>query len=94
MAQDWAESEARYRELMERYEERKKKYSKLTEQIDKAQAADKTIGHFIDLLRKKKKPVTEFDENLWGGMAQGMTINPDGKVTVIFKGGYEVKISM
>ncbi len=79
---------------MERYEERKKRYSELAEQIDKAQAAEKTIGHFIDLLRKKKKPVTEFDENLWGGMAQGMTINPGGKVTVTFKGGYEVKISM
>ncbi len=65
---------------MKRYEKRKKRYSELTEQIDKAQAADKTIGHFIDLLRKKKKPVTEFDENLWGGMVQGMTIHLDGKL--------------
>ncbi len=66
MAQDQAEYETRCRELMERYEERKKRYSELAEQIDKAQAAEKTIGHFIDLLRKKKKPVTEFDEELWG----------------------------
>ena len=67
VAQNQIEYEGRYKELMGRYEERNERLSALTEQIEKAKAADKIIGHFVDLLRDMNETVTEFDENLWGG---------------------------
>ncbi len=84
-AQDQTEYEGRYQEMMERYEERNEKFLALTEQIEKAKAADKIIGHFIDLLRNMNETVTEFDENLWGGMAESKTIRPKKNITVTFK---------
>ncbi len=76
---------------MERYEERNERFSALTKQIEKAKAADKIIGHFIDLLRDMNETVTEFDENLWGGMAESITIRSKENITVTFNGGYEVR---
>ena len=92
IAQDQSDYEKRYRELMERYEERKRRHTELTEQIAKAKAADKIIGHFIDLLWQMNEAEIDFDENLWGGMVESITVHSKEKVTVTFKGGYKVKV--
>ena len=34
----------------------------------------------------------DFDENLWGGMVESITVHSKEKVTVTFKGGYKVKV--
>lgn len=49
---------------MERYEERKERYTELTKQIAKAKAADKIIDHFVELLWQIDETEMDYDENL------------------------------
>lgn len=50
------------------------------------------ITEFIGRLWRMDGIGTEFDGNLWGGMAESMTVRTDGSVRVRFKGGAETII--
>lgn len=61
--------------------------------IRNARAKEEAVKGMIETLRSMDGVGSEFDEALWCGMAESMTVYADGKVTVRFKGGAEVSVA-
>ena len=50
------------------------------------------VERFIEELRKKDAPVTEFSDNLWLNTVQSVKVETDGSMVFVFKNGTEVKV--
>lgn len=84
--------EKSYNNLVYRYEEKKVRYDELTVAIAEKQAQKEIIGNFIKTIKKMDGMVGTFDEGLWGGMVEYVTIFNKKKVIFTFKGNIEIKI--
>ena len=91
-AQNQDEYERRYNALAGQYEAKKARYDELEGQIAYARARGESVENFIRLLRNLDGTFGEFDEELWGGMVERVTIWAKGDVEFTFKNGYSVKV--
>ncbi len=64
----------------------------MTDKIELAQASDQILGNFIEMLQEMDGCITEFEDRLWAGTVESMTIHEKGKATVRFKGGIEIDV--
>lgn len=85
--------EKRYNSLVERFEDKKIKYEELAAIIADKQARSEIIGNFIKTIKKMDRIVETFDEGLWGGTVEYVTIINRKKVVLTFKGGIEITVS-
>lgn len=84
--------EKRYNSLVDRYEVKKTRYDELTAVIADKQAKSEIIGSFVKTIKKMDGMVETFDEGLWGGMIEYVTVFNKKKVTFTFKGGIEITV--
>ena len=91
VAQDQEEYQKRYDGLVQRYEATKKKYDELVERIEQKEARGERMRQFIKTLQKQEEIITEFDETLWGGMVDYVTIGKENR-SVTFKDGTEITV--
>ncbi|MBU5471632.1 recombinase family protein [Falcatimonas sp. MSJ-15] len=91
VAQDQEEYQKRYDGLVQRYEAAKKEYDELAERIEQKEAQGERMRQFIKTLQKQEGIITEFDETLWGGMVDYVTIGKEER-SVTFKDGTEITV--
>ena len=87
VALDQNEYRRRNDELATRFEEAKKKYNELSEQISEPENRGKNQRHFQETLEALKGTITEFDGALWGALVDYITVYEDGSRTVTFRDG-------
>lgn len=92
-AMDQTEYEKIYSQLISRYEKKEQELSEVASTLAAARAKDEAVTAFIEKLRETDSVSEDFDENLWGGMVETMTVHKDGSVTFRFKGGAEVDVA-
>lgn len=89
-AMDQEEYEKKYSQLVSRYEAKERELQEVTQTLAAARAKDEAVAAFIERLREMDSVSDEFDEDLWCGMVDTMTVQKDGSATVRFKGGAEI----
>lgn len=73
--------------LAARFEEAKKKYDELSEQIAEQETRRQNLQHFQETLESLKSTITEFDGALWCALVNYITVYEDGSRTVTFRDG-------
>ena len=76
---------------MVRYDAAKARFDEVTEAISAKEAQSEQLAGFIKRLKVQTEPVAEFDERLWGCMADYVTVGVDKGMTVVFRDGTEVR---
>ncbi len=90
---DQTEYEKKYGQLVSRYEKKEQELQAVTQTLAEARAKDEAVTAFIEKLRGMEAACADFDEDLWDGMVDTMTVHKDGSVTFRFKGGAEVDVA-
>lgn len=86
------EYEKKYNELVDRYEDVQARISALDEQITRTLAEKETTAMYIEKLRSVPDTVTEFDDELWQGLLQYMTVYGKDDYGFTFADGTEIRI--
>ena len=92
VAQNQAEYEQQYNELVEKYDSIKVKVDELTTIIADKKARKAELELFMKNLKKQDKAVAEFDEGLWISMVECMTVYAKDDIGVEFKNGSCVRV--
>ena len=92
VAQNQEEYSKRYDELVSRYEEVKNKYDKTVQVIHAKRAKAETLDSFAKAIQSRETAITEFDEGLWGTLADCMTVYGKDDIGIAFKDGTEIRI--
>ena len=90
VAQNQAEYEQQYNELVEKYDSIKAQVDELNTTIADKKARKAELELFMKNLKKQDKAVTEFDEGLWISMVECMTVYAKDDIRVEFKNGMVV----
>lgn len=85
VAQNQAEYEQRYNELVEKYDSIKSKADRVTTVIANKQAKKAELELFVENLKTQDRAVTEFDEELWISMVECVTVYGKEDIRVEFK---------
>ena len=93
VAQDQAEYQVKYDELMKRYEDTKTAYEKTVEEIAIRKNKDNTLSSFSKTLRKQENILDDFDEGLWGTLVENMTVHRKDDIEVLFKNGTVIRVN-
>ncbi len=91
VAQDQNEYQKRYDSLSAKYDEIKAKLDAISEQISDKQARRASIEQFLKTLKKQNGLIDSFQQNLWCGMVDFMTVYSKDDIRVTFKNGMEIK---
>lgn len=91
VAQNQEEYQRQYDGLVERYETAKGQYDETVYAMEQKDAQNEKMRRFIETLKGHDGIITEFDEELWGILADFVTIGRKG-CSVTFKDGTEITI--
>ena len=80
----------RYNGYVERYEFLKERYAKLQGQRESRDAEALRIGGFMFELRELDELPVTFDERLWHGLIDHVTVYDDERLVFHFKDGSEI----
>ena len=92
VAQDQTACLKQENEIRALYVEKQGHLARLDEQIAERESKRNTLEGMIHTLCGISEAQDEFDEELWGGLLDHITVKEDGKVIVVFKGGIEVDV--
>lgn len=92
VALDQDEYDHRYAVLYGDYEKGLARLAKIGLEVDEKKAHGLRIQKFIDRLMELEGEQTIFDEQLWGGIVEYMTVYEKEKATFTFVGGIEVTV--
>ena len=90
VAQDQKEYNERYDALVSRYEETEKKRDAVMEKIDQIMIRRRKIERFIDSVKDLPELITEFDESLWAGLVDSMTVYSKDRIVFRLTCGMEI----
>ena len=82
----------KYDELEENYERVRAEYDKVTEKIRTAKKQEEQFKSFIEILEKAEDTITEFDEEMWLGLVDFVTIKNKEDILVSLKGGMQIAV--
>jgi DNA invertase Pin-like site-specific DNA recombinase len=91
-AQNQEEYKRNYEIQVKKYEDLKEKLENLENQKLEKKAEKRQIEEFLKNLEDKEEPVTEFDEELWFAMAEGIMVKSKDEAVVKFKNWREIEI--
>ena len=92
MALDQKVYQQKYDELEENYERVRAEYDKVTEKIRMAKKQEEQFKSFIEILEKADDTITEFDEEMWLGLVDFITIKNKEDILVSLKGGMQIAV--
>ena len=91
VAQDQKEYNERYDALVNRYEETEHKRDAVFEQIDQIMIRRRKIERFIESVKDLPELITEFDESLWAGLVDSMTVYAKDRIVFRLTCGVEIE---
>ena len=91
VAQDQKEYNERYDALVSRYEETEHKRDAVMEQIDQIMIRRRKIERFIESVKDLPELITEFDESLWTGLVDSMTVHSKDRIVWKLTCGMEIE---
>ena len=77
---------------MARYDAAKARSDEVTEAISDKEAQSERLAVFIKRLKTQTEPVVKFDEQLWAGMVECVTVGADKDMMVVFRDGTEMQV--
>ena len=90
--QDQTEYEKHYNALVALYDEKRAQYDRLREEIGNLEKTADRINALETAIRNMDGAAAEFDEDLWTGMVETVTVQRDGSLTFTFIGAGEVRV--
>ena len=90
VAQDQKEYNERYDALVNRYEETEHKRDAVMEQIDQIMIRRRKIERFIESVKDLPELITEFDESLWAGLVDSLTVHGKDRIAWKLTCGMEI----
>ena len=91
VVQDQKEYNERYDALVSRYEETEHKRDTVMKQIGQIMIRRRKIERFIESLKDLPEPITEFDESLWAGLVDSMTVHSKDRILFRLTCGREIE---
>ena len=91
IAHNQEEYQRHYEGLVARYDAAKERFDEVTEAISTKEVQSERLVGFIRRLKTQSEPVVKFDEQLWAGMVERVTVGADKDMTVMFRDGTEVR---
>lgn len=92
VVQSQDEYDRKYAALYGKYEQKLVRADEIVNQIKEQDALGLKIDGFIDEFSKLETGNSEFDENLWAGIVDYLTVYTKGKVVITFVGGIEIEV--
>ena len=92
IAMNQEEYQRKYAELEKRYDKTKAAYDRIAESIVETQKKEEQFKQFIATLENTDAAITDFDEGMWCGMVETMTIYQKDKIVFAFVGGMEIEV--
>ena len=89
VAQNQKEYNERYDALVSRYEDTERKRDAVVEQIDQIMIRRRKIERFIESVKGLPELITEFDESLWAGLVDSMTVHSKDRIVFHLTRGME-----
>ncbi len=90
VALDQEEYQSRYDGLVDRFQKLQEEYDSVTARIAGNMARKKTMEQFIGTI-ETQEPITKFDEGLWSGLVDFVTVYSTKDIRVTFKDGTEIR---
>ena len=91
VAQNQKEYNERYDALVSRYEETEHKRDAVTEQINQIMIRKRKLERFIESVKDLPELITEFDESLWAGLVDSMTVYDKDRIVFRLTCGMEME---
>ena len=76
---------------MSRYEEIEHKRDAVMEQFDRIMIRRRKIERFIESVKDQPELITEFDESLWAGLVDSMTVYAKDRIVFRLTCGWRLK---
>jgi seryl-tRNA synthetase len=92
VAQNQKEYNERYDALVSRYEETEHKRDAVMEQIDRIMIRRRKIERFIESVKDLPELITGFDESLWAGLVDSMTMYSKDRIVWKLTCGMEIDL--
>ena len=89
--QDQAEYKIRYESLSARFQETKAKYNAVTAEIAQRGIRRREFARFIRTVEALPEILTEFSEELWGGLVDHATVYSKDNIVFTLTSGIEIK---
>ena len=91
VVQDQKEYNERYDALVSRYEETEHKRDTVMEQIGQIMIRCRKIERFIESVKDLPELITEFDESLWAGLVDSLTVYSMDRIVFWLTCGMEIE---
>jgi len=91
IAQNQNEYQKQYAELVEQFETTKARFDEVTARVVDKQNRCRASEAFVSELAKQNDYITEFDEQLWYGLVDYVTVYNETDIRFHFKDGSEIK---
>ena len=91
VVQDQKEYNEHYDALVRRYEETEHKRDTVMEQIGQIVIRRRKIERFIESVKDLPELITAFDESLWAGLVDSMTVNSKDRIVFRLTCGMEIE---
>ena len=92
VAQNQKEYNERYDALVSRYEDTERKRDANVEQIDQIMIRRRKIERFIESVKDLPELITGFDESLWAGLVDSMTVYTKDRIVFRLTCGMEIEV--
>ena len=92
MAQNQTEYDERYDALVSRYEETERRRDEVADRINQIMVRRRKLERFIESIKDLPELITEFDESLWAGLVDSMTVHSKDRIVFRLTCGMEIEI--
>ena len=91
MAQNQTEYNERYDALVSRYEETERRRDEVADRINQIMVRRRKLERFIESIKDLPELITEFDESLWAGLVDSMTVHSKDRIVFRLMCGMEME---
>ena len=92
MAQNQTEYNERYDALVSRYEETERRRDEVADRINQIMVRRRKLERFIESIKDLPELITEFDESLWAGLVDSLTVYSMDRIVFKLTCGMEIEV--
>ena len=92
MAQNQTEYNERYDALVSRYEETERRRDEVADRINQIMVRRRKLERFIESIKDLPELITGFDESLWAGLVDSMTVYSKDRIVFRLTCGMEIDL--
>ena len=91
VAQNQTEYNERYDALVSRYEETERRRDEVADRINQIMVRRRKLERFIESIKDLPELITGFDESLWAGLVDSMTVHSKDRIVFRLMCGMEME---